>query len=44
MARWNKVDVPHKGWKYIGIEDCRTGDSLRSPTGLDTLGGISTEF
>lgn len=21
MARWNKKDIPHKGWKYIGIED-----------------------
>jgi len=21
MARWNKADVPHKGWKHIGIED-----------------------
>lgn len=21
MARCNKVDVPHKGWKHIGIED-----------------------
>ena len=21
MVRWNKADVPHKGWKYIGIED-----------------------
>lgn len=21
MTRWNKADVPHKGWKYIGIED-----------------------
>lgn len=21
MARWNKADIPHKGWRYIGIED-----------------------
>ena len=21
MVRWNKRDIPHKGWKYIGIED-----------------------
>ena len=21
MIRWNKADIPHKGWKYIGIED-----------------------
>lgn len=21
MMRWNKVDIPHKGWKYIGMED-----------------------
>ena len=19
MARWNKVDIPHKGWKYAGL-------------------------
>ena len=21
MTRWNKANVPHKGWKHIGIED-----------------------
>ena len=21
MARWNKADIPHKGWEYIGMED-----------------------
>lgn len=21
MARWNKEGIPHKGWRYIGIED-----------------------
>ena len=21
MVRWNKRGIPHKGWKYIGIED-----------------------
>ena len=21
MLRWNKPDVPHKGWEYVGIED-----------------------
>jgi len=21
VVRWNKRDIPHKGWKYIGIED-----------------------
>lgn len=21
MARWNKPDIPHKGWEYIGMED-----------------------
>lgn len=20
-ARWNKPDIPHKGWEYVGIED-----------------------
>lgn len=19
--RWNKPDIPHKGWEYIGMED-----------------------
>lgn len=23
--RWNKVDVPHKGWEYIGMEDLGEG-------------------
>lgn len=21
MLRWNKLDIPHKGWEYIGMED-----------------------
>ena len=21
MLRWNKADIPHKGWEYIGMED-----------------------
>jgi hypothetical protein len=21
MTRWNKANVPHKGWKYLGMED-----------------------
>lgn len=21
MARWNSAGIPHKGWKYLGIED-----------------------
>lgn len=21
MLRWNKSDIPHKGWEYIGMED-----------------------
>ena len=21
MARWNKEDIPHKGWKYRGTRD-----------------------
>ena len=19
--RWDKADIPHKGWKYVGMED-----------------------
>lgn len=33
MARWNKEDIPHKGWKYIGIEelgeDVSLGEEIR---------------
>lgn len=25
MARWNRPEVPHKGWRYVGIEDLGEG-------------------
>lgn len=25
MARWDKEDIPHKGWVYVGIEDLAEG-------------------
>ena len=32
MLRWNKADIPHKGWEYIGMEDlgedAYPGDSI----------------
>ena len=21
MARWDRPEIPHKGWNYVGIED-----------------------
>lgn len=26
MLRWNKPDIPHKGWEYVGMEDL--GDNV----------------
>lgn len=28
MANWNRPDIPHKGWRYVGIEDL--GDRIPS--------------
>ena len=25
MARWNQEGIPHKGWRYVGVEDVCEG-------------------